>query len=124
MRTPFLLSLLCLALGAPAFAQGKAGKAAPKGKGAAKKPVAPASWLDQNRAVEQLTWHPAEATLIHDRVVHSGGWSAHAGATVFNLYRAPTRNLGDPKKAGPWRDHLRRVYPSECEHIERWRDGG
>jgi hypothetical protein len=92
----------------------------PKARTAAKKPVAPASWLDQHRAVEQLTWHPAEPTLIHDRVVHSGGWAPHDGATVFNLYRGPVRLAGEAKKAGLWRDHLRRIYPTEAEHIERW----
>ena len=92
----------------------------PKSKIGAKKPIAPAAWLDQHRAVEQLTWHPAEPMLIHDRVVHSGGWSEHMGARVFNLYRAPARIPGDPRKAGPWRDHLKRVYPDEADHIERW----
>ena len=36
---------------------------------------------------------------------------------MFNLYRPPMIVLGDPSKAGPWLDHVRRVYPDEADHI-------
>jgi hypothetical protein len=36
------------------------------------------------------------------------------------LYRPPEPSSGDPNAAGPWRDHLRRIYPNDHLHIERW----
>ena len=35
----------------------------------------PATWLDRNRPVEQMTWSPGEPQLIHDRVMSEGGWT-------------------------------------------------
>lgn len=86
-----------------------------RGKG-----VSPSGWLDKHRAVEQLVWHPAEIELIHDRVMQVSGWARHEGAAVFNLYRAPQRPPGDARQAGPWIDHLARVYPEEAKHITMW----
>lgn len=82
--------------------------------------VRPSAWLDKHRPIEQMTWHPGMPALVRDQVVLVSGWASHPGAAVFNLYRAPNPSRGDPKKAGPWRDHLRRVYPAEAGHIERW----
>ena len=57
----------------------------------------PAStWIDKNRAVEQLSWIPGEPMLIKDCLISEGGWIEEKGNTVFNLYRAPTIALGDP----------------------------
>lgn len=80
----------------------------------------PSKWLDLNRPVTQLTWHPGEPLLIRDRIVAEGGWVRHEGATVFNNYRPPARDSGDATQAGPWRELLRRLYPGEAAHIERW----
>ena len=84
------------------------------------KPVRPSDWLDVNRPIEQMTWHPDEPTLIRGRVMNVAGWVQHPGATVFNLYRAPEPIRGDARKAGLWVEHVRRVYPSEADHIIRW----
>lgn len=84
------------------------------------KPIAPATWLDKHRAIEQMAWHPAEPQVIRDRVLQVSGWVRHEGASVFNLYRAPERPNGDSGHAGPWLDHVRRIYPEDAEHIIRW----
>jgi hypothetical protein len=88
------------------------------------KSVKAATWLDANRPVEQLTWAPGEAMIIRDRLIgDGGGWIERPGCACFNLYRGPSpgRILGEASSAGPWLDHLRRVYPSPvAEHIERW----
>lgn len=84
------------------------------------KKLRPSAWLDRNKPVEQMTWHPGEPELIYNRVLQVSGWAPHPGAAVFNLYRAPNKTTGDASKAGPWRQHLERVYPAEAEHIERW----
>ncbi|KWT64456.1 MULTISPECIES: primase-helicase family protein [unclassified Variovorax] len=87
---------------------------------AGKTKLRPSDWLDRNRPIEQMTWHPAEDMLIHDRVMQVSGWAEHVGSTVFNLYRPAEHIDGIASHAKPWVDHLRRVYPSEADHIEQW----
>jgi hypothetical protein len=82
--------------------------------------ISASAWLARKRPVEQMTWAPGEPQLIEGKLITKGGWIAHKGATVFNSYHPPTLKLGDPSKAGLWRDHVKRVYPSEAERIERW----
>jgi hypothetical protein len=77
-------------------------------------------WLDQNQAVEQMTWAPGLPMLIADRVVDTGGWIAKDGVTIFNLYRPPTIVHGDASKATPWVEHVHRVYPDGAEHLIRY----
>ena len=84
------------------------------------KPLAPAGWLDRNRPIEQLVWSPAEDQVIKDRVMQSAGWVRHPGATVFNLYREPTLESGDPAQAKPWVDHVHMVYPDEADRIIKY----
>jgi hypothetical protein len=64
-----------------------------------------------------MTWAPGMPAIISDKVVADGGWVDHRGVTVFNLYKPPTIVHGDAAKAGPWVDHVRRVYPREADHI-------
>jgi hypothetical protein len=84
------------------------------------KAIAASKYLAANRAVEQITWAPGLPKIIKDRLTFEGGWIDHPGATVFNLYRAPTIKLGDPTKAGFWVDHVYKVYPDEGDHILKW----
>jgi hypothetical protein len=79
--------------------------------------IAASTWLDQNKPVEQMTWAPAEPQLIRDKLITKGGWIPRAGARLFNQYRPPTLAHGDASKAGPWLDHVRRVYPTDADHI-------
>jgi hypothetical protein len=80
----------------------------------------PSRALDATRPLHQMTWAPGEPQLIVNRIVADGGWIGREGNRVFNLYRPPAPITGDPTQAGPWRDHLARIYPDEAEHIERW----
>jgi len=82
--------------------------------------VRPSAWLDRNRPVEQMTWAPGLPELITDRLVAEGGWIERPGAACLNLYRAPTIVPGDPAKAGPWLNHVRKVYPNDANHIVFW----
>ena len=77
-------------------------------------------WLDQNKAVEQMTWAPGEPKIIEGRLVSEGGWIERRGCRCFNLYRPPTIVRGNPHEAGRWIDHLRRVYGEDELHITRW----
>lgn len=74
-------------------------------------------WLDANRPVVQMTWDPGQPELIEGKVIAEGGWIARAGVRVLNLYRPPTPVPGDATLAGPWLDHVRRVYPADADHI-------
>ena len=81
----------------------------------------PAStWIDKNRAVEQLSWIPGEPLLIKDCLISEGGWIEEKGNTVFNLYRAPTIAPGNPNEVKPWIDHVEIIYPDDAGHIIRW----
>ena len=86
--------------------------------------ISATTWLDRNRAVVQMTWCPGFPMLIKDRLVVDGGWIERADVTIFNHYRPPRITLGDAAKAGPWLDHVRKIYPDDANHIVRgWRTG-
>jgi hypothetical protein len=79
------------------------------------------TWLDRNRPVEQLTWCPGLPMLISDRLVVNGGWIERKGVTSFNLYRPPRIKLGDAGQAGPWIEHVHKVFvPKDADHCIRW----
>lgn len=81
----------------------------------------PASaWIAKHRPVEQMTWSPGEGKVIEDKLIAEGGWIAHPGARVFNLYIPPTVKLGAAAKASPWLDHLGRIYPDHADHVLAW----
>jgi hypothetical protein len=84
------------------------------------KQIPATTWLDQNKPVEQMTWVPGEPILIRNRLVDQGGWIARNGVTAFNLYRPPTIIPGDAAAAGPWLEHVRKIYPDDAEHTIRW----
>jgi hypothetical protein len=78
-------------------------------------------WLDQNAAVQQLTWAPGKPTIIRDYFVNNGGWINHPGAACFNLYLSPLGfNSGNANGAGLWTQHIHRIYPDDAEHIIKW----
>jgi hypothetical protein len=82
--------------------------------------VRASEWLDRNRPVEQMTWAPGLPELIRDRLVAEGGLIERPGAACLNLYRAPTIVPGYAAKAGPWLEHVRKVYPNDAKHIVEW----
>jgi hypothetical protein len=84
------------------------------------KNVSASAWLDQHRPVEQMTWAPGQPMLIANRLIAEGGWIERSGVTCFNLYRPPIIKPGDPNKAEPWLDHVRRVFGADGGHIIHW----
>src|SRR5262245_40221856 len=77
-------------------------------------------WLDQNRPVEAVTWAPGLPLQIQDRLISTGGWIERKGVSCFNLYRPARIQLGDATKAGPWLDHVGKIYPDDANHIIKW----
>jgi hypothetical protein len=65
-------------------------------------------------------WAPGLPMLIRDRLVSEGGWIERSGVTCFNLYRPPVLEPGDASQAGPWLDHVRKVYGENSDHIIFW----
>jgi hypothetical protein len=84
------------------------------------KTIQAAAWLDQNKPVEQMTWAPGLSMLIHDRLISEGGWIERKGVSCFNLYRPPAIVAGDAAKAGPWLNHIRKVFGDDANHIVQW----
>ncbi len=82
--------------------------------------ILPTTWLDHNRAVEQMTWCPGYPMLIKHRLVVAGGWIERPEVTCFNHYRPPRITEGDAGKAHPWIDHVRNTYPDDADHILVW----
>ena len=79
------------------------------------KNISPSRWLDENRAIEQMTWSPADPQIIKDRVIQRSGWVEAPGCTVFNQYRPADLKQGNPYHAMMWVDHVRRIYPKPAE---------
>jgi hypothetical protein len=67
-----------------------------------------------------MTWAPGLSMLIRDRLISDGGWIERKDVTCFNLYRPPIRKQGDAAKAGPWLDHVRKVFGDNAEHVINW----
>ena len=84
------------------------------------KPLKASQWLDKYRPVEQMTWAPGHPYIIKDKLINEGGWSAHQGVRCVNLYVDPPTLPGDPSKAGPWIELVRRVFPADADHIIPW----
>jgi hypothetical protein len=80
----------------------------------------PSAWLDRYRAVEQMTWCPGLPEVIANRLIADGGWIERLGCSTVNLYRPPRVARGNPKEAGPWLNHIMRMYPDEADHLIGW----
>jgi hypothetical protein len=84
------------------------------------KPIKASTWLDQNKAVQQMTWAPGKPAVVENRLIANGGWIERAGCATFNLYRPPNVAKGNASKAGAWLDHVHFVYPEHGEHLVKW----
>src|SRR6516165_691150 len=93
-----------------------------RGKGGEEKLImfSASAWIDRNQPVEMMTWAPGMPMIIADRLIAEGGWIERKGVSCFNLYRPPTLEPGDASQAGPWLDHVRKVYGENSDHIIFW----
>jgi hypothetical protein len=98
----------------------KNGNRAVDKKGKPPKLIKASSWLDRNKPIEQMTWAPGQPTLIKDRLIAEGGWIERNGVTTFNLYRPPTIKRGLATQAGPWIEHMQKVFNDDSSHIISW----
>ncbi|TAI67658.1 primase-helicase family protein [Bradyrhizobium sp. Leo170] len=77
-------------------------------------------WLALYRRCEQMSWVPGRPMLIPDQLLLDGGMIDRPGVKIFNLYRPPALKRGSTKLAGPWLDHIQKIYPDEAEHLLNW----
>lgn len=75
-----------------------------------------ARYLDRERAVSQMIWAPGEPQIVKDKHLIEGGWVDKPGAIVFNQYRAPKLEGGDPAQADPWINLAKFLWPAPAEH--------
>jgi hypothetical protein len=79
--------------------------------------ISPSAWLDQYKPVEQMTWAPGLPLIIPNQLISLGGWIPKDGVNCFNLYRPPIVRPGDPNLAGPWIEHVCKMFPDDAAHI-------
>lgn len=82
--------------------------------------VSASTWLHRMRGVDQMSWVPGRGQLIANYVVEGGGLRRSPGSTIYNLYTPPRIKHGDPKKAKPWVDHVKKLYPEGWQHVIKW----
>jgi hypothetical protein len=88
-----------------------------KGETETKPVFQPASkWLNINHGISGLTWAPGHAMLMRDTVIRKSGWIHSPGEWTYNQYLGPTIEHRDGN-ASPWLDLVRRVFPTDAEHI-------
>ncbi len=98
----------------------------PTGTGSPKAHV----WLDQNQAVECITYAPGLPLMIEGRYMVDGGWRARPGGRTLNLYRAPDILNGIDVSvfsmaeleflAHNWIALVRFLWPDEADHIIKY----
>lgn len=77
--------------------------------------------LDRLKPVHQMAWCPGLDLIVKDRLVVKGGWIDSPGKNTFNNYLpAPELKGGDPKKADPWINLVRKIYASDADHLIKW----
>jgi hypothetical protein len=86
--------------------------------------VSASVFLDRTKPLHQMTWWPGKPMVIEDNLVFEDKWIPSEGKNCFNRYLPPPEIDGDPKKAGPWRDHLHKLFPDDpdntADRIEAW----
>jgi hypothetical protein len=80
----------------------------------------PSLELARKRSVVGLTWLPGAEEVIRDKIAIDCGFVPKAGAAIYNLYLPANDIAGDAAKAGPWIEHVRKLFPKEAEHILGW----
>lgn len=74
--------------------------------------------VERGLLVEGSTWWPGRPKIIKDWFIDKDGFYPAVGRRSFNQYRpAPTPpEWADAGKAGPWIEHVKRLWPEEHEH--------
>lgn len=72
--------------------------------------------VENDQFVEGSTWWPGRPQLIHDWFVDANGFFPALGRRIYNEYKPAPQVVGDATKAGPWIEHVKKLYPDPAEH--------
>lgn len=72
--------------------------------------------VENDRFVEGSTWWPGMPQLIRDWFIDANGFYKSPGRRIYNQYKAAPEALGDASAAGPWVEHVKRLWPEPVEH--------
>jgi hypothetical protein len=74
--------------------------------------------IESGNVVESVVWWPGMPRIINDVLVTDDGIDMYAPRRrALNTYRAAPQQAsdGDPALAAPWVEHVRQLWPGECE---------
>ena len=73
--------------------------------------------VENDQFVEGSTWWPGRPQIIRDWFIDRDGFRPAAGRRIYNTYREPPELPGGvPELAGPWVEHVQRLWPDPGEH--------
>jgi len=74
----------------------------------------PTVWLKEHCTVTSITTDPSITDVLRDGYDYCDGeFIKNEGARLYNAYRAPRAERGDPRAASPYFDHIYKLMPSE-----------
>lgn len=73
--------------------------------------------IEFDQTVEGATWFPGQPQIIKDLFVDHNGLYAAPGRRIYNQYKAPPEVGKGPHDAKPWVDHVRALWPDDCEYF-------
>lgn len=83
-------------------------------------PIAPSKDLariERDRLVEGCTWLPGRDQIVENLLATKDGFFNMPGVRTMNTYRAPPEaDVELAEEAGPWVEHVKKVFPEVNEH--------
>jgi hypothetical protein len=79
----------------------------------------PSTWLDQFRAVTELSWQPGYPEIIEGKVAVDGTLKDDPKGRIYNLFR-PSDAVATEGDVSPWLNRVRTIYPDDADYIIQW----
>jgi len=74
--------------------------------------------IEFNQTVEGATWFPGHPQIIHDMFIDQDGARPAPGRRIYNQYKNPPEiSLDGPADAKLWVEHVKALWPEECEYF-------
>jgi hypothetical protein len=74
--------------------------------------------IESDQTVEGSTWFPGHPQIIRDMFIDHNGSHPAPGRRIYNQYKAPpSPDLSRPCCANVWLDHVKALWPEECEYF-------
>lgn len=72
--------------------------------------------VELDQFVESSTWWPGRPQIIHDWFISGDGFFPAPGRRIYNQYRPAPVSVGNAEEAGPWIEHVKKLWPNKKEH--------